>query len=893
MLFVRFRMVFRRRQLAGAVLGQIAPSSEHVDSDDSEDGTDEEFADESEDRVDVQGCMETAHRDRVLPITRRGYQGYLRKMAVWAKGLRQFKGCVSASGEMKTPLEPDAMIGFTEYLKECQVNWPHHPTKGTKKHMSPKTICNFFAAAKDTYARHGQPFPDHVYTYFSDFYRSYVLFIAELKNKGAYPDSTNSVGFSFGVYERICQKACGYIQSAKGACMTSWRYVWLFFVFLFNLMGRRERISRLRYSWIWWQDDSMLVKVPTQKGDQEGNLSYWKRLYANSEKPWLCCVTALGVEVLSTTPAEEFRDLVFKSSGGASHTHFQTFLRWAFQNETLDGVPIHRITGHSPKRSAICLVSGCEAVKWDQVELRADHKLGLTSVYQTSAAPQQDGIMGRLLAGLPFGEKSFNIAPPHFETEVIARIPFREFIAHYESYDPQFQSVIPFLLASVVFHLNSGQLSKMLPAFHPFWSSTFFLRHKKLLKSLQDKVLGGKPGVKCALKVTGNSVVGDIRIDVSAVLDDVAHIRADVAVIRAGSSISTNQNADSSSVLGDKRSLELELAEIKEDLRFVRQRLEQQDTNRHAAVVHAGHGAMRCVVPVFYLANSFVLPSYTPFNLFTRWFSPDPPTPALRHIKNEMLPRVAGRRLQENLLSTYHKFMEVFLGRNPDIAAIEMDLTTAFTAAWARLDRACSWSNERSADRSVKTVYGWLLKQPDVLKLLKDDKVPFANPGSAVADVVLRQEIMEMLDRRDAAGVLTLHPPPPSPQAYDLSAFKTCMPRLAMLYPQDAPRPRNPLRTNETTTPQHEFVEDYIRSNAPRVGARPCWSCPFCVSFAFFERKFNFFRHVREKHKERTLDPVARSHYYDNADDVVLVWCSQSMKGGQRSGTWEALRGLQ
>jgi hypothetical protein len=190
-------------------LGQIAPSSEHVDSDDSEDGTDEEFADESEDRVDVQGCMETAHRDRVLPITRRGYQGYLRKMAVWAKGLRQFKGCVSASGEMKTPLDPDAMIGFTEYLKECQVNWPHHPTKGTKKHMSPKTICNFFAAAKDTYARHGQPFPDHVYTYFSDFYRSYVLFIAELKNKGAYPDSTNSVGFSFGVYERICQKACG------------------------------------------------------------------------------------------------------------------------------------------------------------------------------------------------------------------------------------------------------------------------------------------------------------------------------------------------------------------------------------------------------------------------------------------------------------------------------------------------------------------------------------------------------------------------------------------------------------------------------------------------------------------------------------------------------------
>ena len=64
------------------------------------------------------------------------------------------------------------------------------------------------------------------------------------------------------------------------------------------------------------------------------------------------------------------------------------------------------------------------------------------------------------------------------------------------------------------------------------------------------------------------------------------------------------------------------------------------------------------------------------------------------------------------------------------------------------------------------------------------------------------------------------------------------------------------------------------------------------MSFSFFEHKLAFFKHVREKHKER-LDEVGRSHYYDNADDVVLVWCSRSMKGGQRSGAWEALRGLQ
>ena len=147
-----------------------------------------------------------------------------------------------------------------------------------------------------------------------------------------------------------------------------------------------------------------------------------------------------------------------------------------------------------------------------------------------------------------------------------------------------------------------------------------------------------------------------------------------------------------------------------------------------------------------------------------------------------MLPRIPGRRLQENLLTTYRKFMEVFLGRSPDLPLIETDLPTAFAAAWARLNSLCGWGSEHSADRSIKTVYGWVLKQPSaVLKQLKDDNVNFANPGIAVADAVLRQEIMELLDRRDAAGVLTLHPPPV--QQPDVSAFKTCMPRLAILYP--------------------------------------------------------------------------------------------------------------
>jgi hypothetical protein len=53
-------------------------------------------------------------------------------------------------------------------------------------------------------------------------------------------------------------------------------------------------------------------------------------------------------------------------------------------------------------------VSNAEVIHWHSAELRADHKCGITSSYQTSAAPQQDGVMGRLLSCLPLGDPTLH-----------------------------------------------------------------------------------------------------------------------------------------------------------------------------------------------------------------------------------------------------------------------------------------------------------------------------------------------------------------------------------------------------------------------------------------------------------------------------------------------------
>lgn len=894
----------------------VAAAVGYDDSDSDE--SDDEFNEigdvvESE-RLDIAGFMQTAQQDRLMPTTRRGYQGFLRQMALWASGVDEFKSFVSAEGHIKTPLDRNAMVGFTEHLKNRKVNWPHHAVPGTMKHLAPKTICNFFAAAKDTYAHHGQPFPVEIDTYFSNFYRAYILFISREKDLGTYPDRTNSTGFSFGVYERICRKASAYYQSGRGACVTSWRYVWLFFIFLFNLMGRRERISRLRFSWIWWQDDSMMVKVPTQKGDQEGSLSYWKRLYAHPDQPWLCPVTALAVEVFSITPADAFRDHIFPYNGQAYHRHFRNFMHWAFPEEgMLEGVPIDRITPHSPKRSAICLVSGCEVVKWDAAELRADHKVGLTSVYQSCAAPQQDGIMGRLLAGMIIGSDSFNVAPPHFRQEIVAGIPFHALVAHYNCYNAQFQTVIPFLLASIVFHLKSGQLSTMLPAIHPFWSSTLYCRYKNLIQQLNGQILGGIIGTESVLKVTGNSVIGDIHRHVAVIRPEVTAIRADVAEIRAlisarSGPIVTAGVSTSSRIHCDNHIL----VELMEDVRRIRQKIEVQGTQIQSAIPAFRAVLPHRCVPVFYLANSFVLASYTPFNLLTRWLTPEPPAPALRHITNEMLPRVEGRRKQENLLSTYHQFMQALLGCNPDFQYIDMDLQMVFEVAWARMTQICGWGKDCLPERSVKTVYGWLLKTPDMLRQLKDTKVSFVekqieeagnrtleaqqqllqlngrrnatttstgpsaeNAVQGVAAVMLevRQQIQERRDTTVAASLAA------AAASDALVATPACVPRGALLYASDAPRPLPALRAGECKRQEHHDYDAYIVVHAPQVGAQPCWPCPFCLTSttpgAFQSTKLGLAKHLTTRHSAENKYDGARFTCMENATSCALVWCNR------------------
>jgi hypothetical protein len=468
---------------------------------------------------------------------------------------------------------------------------------------------------------------------------------------------------------------------------------------------------------------------------------------------------------------------------------------------------------------------------------------------------------------LAFASPEFNVAPPHFSDKDVASIPFDKFVAHYDSYSATFRSVIPFLLASIVFHCKSGQLRAILPKEHPLWSSTLFIRHWRLLNALEEKVLGGKVGAQTTLVLTGNSVSGDTRTDVAEIRTQVEEIRSTVTSMAAHIGIVERRPMSTCR-------MEQQLEDIHKELRCVRQRIHCEAD----VVAAAGTQVVmprRCV-PVFYLSNSFKLFSCQPFTLLIRWVTPEPPAPAWRYIRNEMLPRTDGRRSQENLLSVYNHFMQAFMGSNPNISDIEANIDFFFQAAWSRMVRVCEWDSGRCPTCTTKTVYNWLLEKPEKLKLLKNSKVvtsvSFAAEAAASARQARDTQAVSQPEFTEDIQLQATHASLPSIQVVQMLPPATCVPRNALLYPVGAPVPPPPLRKGATRRVQDDTFDAYLEQNAPKPGARPCWPCPFCLTSRHFHKHSNLMRHIRSCHDDKPEEE--KDLVLAQGDIARLVWCT-------------------
>ena len=100
--------------------------------------------------------------------------------------------------------------------------------------------------------------------------------------------------------------------------------------------------------------------------------------------------------------------------------------------------------------------------------------------------------MGRFAAGLSINDHSFATLPPHFVTDgaIFTEEEWKTYIPGWKQYPDCFKSAIPFLIASVVYHID--WLEANLPQSHSFFQSPFYCDNVIGSKNMKEKVECGE-----------------------------------------------------------------------------------------------------------------------------------------------------------------------------------------------------------------------------------------------------------------------------------------------------------------------------------------------------------------------------------------------------------------
>jgi hypothetical protein len=157
------------------------------------------------------------------------------------------------------------------------------------------------------------------------------------------------------------------------------------------------------------------------------------------------------------------------------------------------GCHLPTLAWHDFKRGGVSFLSSLtDAVNNVAVKIRADHRIVDISRCYVLETSGQDGVIGRLLSGLPYGEAEFANTCPHFTST--PGVDWETLVSDYKDFTPAFRDyVIPHFLATIAFHLP--WLEENLPPNHPFLTG-FGLVNRKMLQEVAGKVSGGKVASK-------------------------------------------------------------------------------------------------------------------------------------------------------------------------------------------------------------------------------------------------------------------------------------------------------------------------------------------------------------------------------------------------------------
>lgn len=336
--------------------------------------------------------------------------------------------------------------------------------------------------------------------------KKYTREIQNMRSVGKYPEQQQRFITSEGYTHLAKTVAVATPSSFGGWAVQAFAGLWVFVVLLWNLMARCDRVARLRWADFGWYKDALTAYLCKSKSDQAGINAFHKKLYFNNLTPEVCPVTALAVLFFSRDEDSVRCEYVFPRSD--TRRNGQRYLskiiasKYSTATDTaIFGCDPIGISWHHFKRGAFTFLSGLtDGCSYVATKMRADQKVADVSRVYTFFGQGQDGVIGRLLSLLPYGEQSFIGCAPVL---ACVHVSWNEVVSDWEVLDERFKlSVVPKFVACLVH--RQDWLKTILAADHPFWQSRLVTSGKlvelKAHVQLEQRPLAGLTGVSLEMK---------------------------------------------------------------------------------------------------------------------------------------------------------------------------------------------------------------------------------------------------------------------------------------------------------------------------------------------------------------------------------------------------------
>ena len=315
-------------------------------------------------------------------------------------------------------------------------------------------VNGYTSAIKDYYSAREVKISDEIEKFLKLFFDGYVRTIAKLKKDGVMSIVEGKQPMSFKGYKLLAAKAIAQEKDYNLAIFSH-----LYLLLCWNLIARCVSVGSLMYNHVSQGSDSLVVVFPSHKGDQEGRTALPKHVYANTAEPSICPILSFAIYVFTRGYGREgSKTTIF---AGEAESRFSKWLNNLCMNnkEVLknQGTNISMSGTHSFRKGIASFLSGTPGgASAISIYLRAGWSLGSVQSHYILEGEGGDQLCGRAATGLPLTDVSFANLPPHFlrsEEECLSSEQWGDILPGYSTFYPTtFREVIPYLLASLVYH---------------------------------------------------------------------------------------------------------------------------------------------------------------------------------------------------------------------------------------------------------------------------------------------------------------------------------------------------------------------------------------------------------------------------------------------------------